>query len=38
VIEALKEPIIAGSARHRIGAGLGISLIPADAATPPAAA
>jgi diguanylate cyclase (GGDEF)-like protein len=34
VIETLKQPIIAGSATHQISAGLGISLIPGDAATP----
>src|SRR5580698_3382180 len=34
VIEALKQPMIAGSARHQIGVGLGISLIPGDAANP----
>src|SRR5580692_9207381 len=34
VIEALKQPMIAGSARHQIGLGLGISLIPGDAANP----
>ena len=34
MIETLKEPIIAGSAIHQVGAGLGISLIPGDAATP----
>jgi diguanylate cyclase (GGDEF)-like protein len=34
VIEALKEPIAAGSVRHPIDAGIGISLIPKDAATP----
>ena len=34
LIEALKEPITAGSVRHQIGAGFGISLIPDDAATP----
>jgi predicted signal transduction protein with EAL and GGDEF domain len=34
VIEALKQPIIAGSARHQVGVGLGISLIPSDATTP----
>ncbi|HVG27913.1 MAG TPA: EAL domain-containing protein [Acidobacteriaceae bacterium] len=34
VIEALKEPISAGSTRHQIGAGIGIALIPGDASTP----
>jgi diguanylate cyclase (GGDEF)-like protein len=34
VIEALKQPIIVGSTQHKIGAGLGISLIPGDADTP----
>ncbi len=34
VIDALKEPIIASSVRHQIGAGIGISLIPGDATTP----
>jgi diguanylate cyclase (GGDEF)-like protein len=34
VIKALKEPVITGSLRHQIGAGLGISLIPNDAITP----
>ena len=34
VIEALTQPIVVGSVRHQIGAGLGISLIPGDAATP----
>ena len=31
---SLKEPIAAGSVKHQIGAGIGISLIPGDAATP----
>jgi hypothetical protein len=34
VIESLKEPITAGSVKHQVGAGIGISLIPGDAATP----
>jgi diguanylate cyclase (GGDEF)-like protein len=34
VIEALKEPIAAGSVKHQVGAGIGISLIPGDAITP----
>lgn len=34
VIEALKEPIAGGEVRHHIGAGIGIALLPADAATP----
>jgi diguanylate cyclase (GGDEF)-like protein len=34
VIEALKEPVTTGSTRHQIGAGIGISLIPGDAASP----
>lgn len=34
VIEALKEPIIAGSVRHQISAGIGIAIIPDDAFTP----
>ena len=34
VIEALREPILAGDARHHIGAGIGIALSPADATTP----
>jgi diguanylate cyclase (GGDEF)-like protein len=34
VIDALKEPITAGSIRHQIGTGIGIALIPGDAATP----
>lgn len=34
VIESMKEPIAAGAARHQIGAGIGISLIPSDAAGP----
>jgi diguanylate cyclase (GGDEF)-like protein len=34
VIEALKEPIAAGSVKHQVGAGIGISLIPGDAVTP----
>jgi diguanylate cyclase (GGDEF)-like protein len=34
VIEELKQPISVGSARHQVGAGLGISLIPSDATTP----
>jgi len=34
VIEALKEPVTVGAVRHQIGAGIGISLIPIDAATP----
>jgi diguanylate cyclase (GGDEF)-like protein len=34
VIEALKEPINTGSVRNQIGTGIGISLIPSDAATP----
>jgi diguanylate cyclase (GGDEF)-like protein len=34
VIEVLTQPVTAGSARHQIGVGLGISLIPGDAATP----
>jgi diguanylate cyclase (GGDEF)-like protein len=33
VIDALKDPITAGSIRHQIGAGIGIALIPGDAAT-----
>jgi len=34
VIEALKEPVTTGSTKHQIGAGIGISLIPGDAASP----
>ncbi|HEY4359036.1 MAG TPA: EAL domain-containing protein [Acidobacteriaceae bacterium] len=34
VIEALKEPVIIGSVRHQVDTGIGISLIPGDAATP----
>jgi diguanylate cyclase (GGDEF)-like protein len=34
VIEALKNPIVTGSVKHQIGAGLGISLIPNDAVAP----
>ena len=34
IMEALKEPIAAGSVRHQIGAGIGIALIPSDATTP----
>lgn len=34
VIDALKEPIAGGDARHHIGAGIGIALLPADATTP----
>src|SRR5580698_9290071 len=34
VIEALKQPIAAGSTKHQIGSGFGISLIPTDAVTP----
>src|ERR1700733_7744522 len=34
VIDVLKEPITAGSVRHLIGTGIGISLIPVDATTP----
>jgi predicted signal transduction protein with EAL and GGDEF domain len=34
VIDALKEPITAGSVRHQIGTGIGISLMPVDGATP----
>jgi diguanylate cyclase (GGDEF)-like protein len=34
VIESLDEPILAGGAVHRIGAGIGIALVPLDAKTP----
>ena len=34
VMEALKEPIAAGSVHHPIDAGIGIALIPSDATTP----
>ena len=34
LIDALKEPVSAGSAKHQIGAGIGIALIPSDATTP----
>jgi diguanylate cyclase (GGDEF)-like protein len=34
VIDALKEPVNTGSIKHQVGAGIGISLIPSDAATP----
>jgi len=34
IIDALKEPVTVGSVRHQIGAGIGIALIPSDAATP----
>jgi len=34
IIEALKEPITVGSVQHRVGAAIGISLIPGDAAVP----
>lgn len=34
VIQSLEEPIRTGSTRHRIGTGIGIALVPADAATP----
>jgi predicted signal transduction protein with EAL and GGDEF domain len=33
VIEALASPIIAGGAIHRVSAGIGIALVPADATT-----
>ncbi len=34
VLEALKEPIAAGSVKHHVGAGIGIALIPDYATTP----
>jgi diguanylate cyclase (GGDEF)-like protein len=34
IMEALKEPIAAGSVLHQVGAGIGIALIPSDATTP----
>ena len=34
VIDVLREPITAGSMKHQIGTGIGIALIPGDAATP----
>ena len=34
VIDALKEPVVTGSLKHQIVAGLGVALIPSDATTP----
>ena len=34
VIDALKEPMTVGSVKHQVGAGVGIALLPVDAATP----
>ncbi len=33
IIAALEEPILAGSNKHQIGAGIGIALLPSDAST-----
>lgn len=33
VIQSLEEPIQAGNTRHRVGTGIGIALVPTDAAT-----
>jgi diguanylate cyclase (GGDEF)-like protein len=34
VVDALKEPVVVGSVRHQIGAGIGIAFTPSDATTP----
>lgn len=34
IIDALKEPIVIGSAKHVVGSGIGVALVPSDAATP----
>jgi diguanylate cyclase (GGDEF)-like protein len=34
VIQSLQEPISTGKAKHQVGAGIGIALVPHDAATP----